>query len=50
MCHALASIGDPAQHHFDAVIGHENLPITALRGEAVREYGISAVRPSTGSG
>jgi hypothetical protein len=30
---ALASIGDPAQHHFDAIIGYRNLPITALRGQ-----------------
>jgi hypothetical protein len=29
----LASVDDPAQHHFDAIIGYENLPITALRGQ-----------------
>jgi hypothetical protein len=30
---ALASVDDPAQHHFDAIIGYENLPITSLRGQ-----------------
>jgi len=29
----LAPIDDPAQHHFDAIVGYEDLPITALRGQ-----------------
>lgn len=30
---SLVPVDDPAQHHFDAIIGYENLPITALRGQ-----------------